>query len=60
MLEKIYVSEFTIIERVLNMYHTIYSTRSLFKLMSTYSEVDIFRILSECFGKIIIVFNYFC
>ena len=30
------MDEFTIIDRVLNMYHTINSARSLYKLMSTY------------------------
>ena len=34
------MSEFTIIDRVLNIYHTIYSARSLYKLMSTYSEIQ--------------------
>ena len=37
------MSEFSIIDRVLNMYHTIHSTRSLFKLMSTYREIDVSR-----------------
>ena len=31
--------EFTIIDRVLNMYHAIYSTRSFSKSMSTYWEI---------------------
>ena len=35
------MSEFTIIERVLNMYHTIHSVRSLYKLMSTYCEISV-------------------
>ena len=30
------MSEFTIIDKVLNMYHTIYSGRSLYNLMNTY------------------------
>ena len=30
------MSKFTIIDRVLNMYYTIYSVRLLYKLMSTY------------------------
>ena len=29
------MAEFTIIDRVLNMYHIIYSARSLYKLMRT-------------------------
>ena len=37
------MSEFTIIERVLNMYHTIHSARSLYKLMSTCWEIGLFR-----------------
>ena len=37
------MSEFSIIDRVLNMYHTIHSTRSLYKLMSTYREIDVSR-----------------
>ena len=59
------MSEFLIIDRVLNMYHTImHSASSLKKLMSTYSEFTYSelgqRSKMECFGKIIIVFNYFC
>ena len=37
------MSKFTIIDRVLIMYHTIHSTRSLSKSMSTYWEINIFR-----------------
>ena len=51
------MSEFTIIYKILNMYHTTYSVGSLYKLLSTYWEI--FRTLSEWFGKMIIVFNYF-
>ena len=51
------MSEFTMIDRVLNIYHTIHSTRSFCKLMSTYWEIGV---LFEYFGKIIISFNYFC
>ena len=32
------MSEFTIIDRVLNVYHTIHSARSLYKVISTYRE----------------------
>ena len=55
------MSEFTIIYKVLSMYHTIHSTRSLCKSISTYwetySEPDQ-RSKIERFGKIIIVFNW--
>ena len=37
------MSEFTIIDKVLNMYHTIHSARSLYKLMNTYGEIDVFK-----------------
>ena len=40
------MSEFTIMDKVLNMYHTIYaihSARSLYKLMSTFREIGVFR-----------------
>ena len=30
------ISEFTIIDRVLNMYHTVHNAMSFYKLMSTY------------------------
>ena len=40
-------SEFTIIDRVLNMYHTIYRVRGFYKLMSTYWEIGIFRTCSK-------------
>ena len=57
------MSAFTIIDRVLNMSHTMHSVRSLYKLISTYWEMGVFRTLSrskiERFGKIIIAFNYF-
>ena len=43
------ISELTIIDRVLNMYHTIHSARS-----TNYEYL-----LRECFGKIIIDFSYF-
>ena len=58
------IYEFLIIDRVLNKHYTIYSTRSLYKLMSNYWEMGVFRnrskIKMEHFGKIIIDFNYFC
>ena len=56
------MSEFTIIDRILNMHHTVHIARSLYKLVSTYWEIVVFRTRSkmEHFGKIIIVFNYFC
>ena len=41
------MSEFTIIDRVLNMCLTIQSVRSLYKLMSTYWKMFIFRTLSK-------------
>ena len=62
------MSEFTIIDRILNMYHTLHSARSLCKLLSTYLEIfrgrEVYsepwqRAKTECFGKIIIVFKYF-
>ena len=46
------MSEFTIMDRVLNIYHIIHSVRSLYKLMSAYWETGVF-------GKIFIVFNYY-
>ena len=60
------MSEFTIIGRVLNMYHTIPSARSLYKLMGTYWEIQT-ETYSEpsqkskmvLFGKINYSF-YFC
>ena len=36
------MSEFTIVDRVLNIYHTIHSARPLYKLMSTYWEIGLF------------------
>ena len=44
------MSEVTIIVRVLNIYHTIHSATSLYKLLSS---------KMERFGKITIAFNYF-
>ena len=40
-------SEFMIIDRVLNMSHTIHSASSLYKLMSTYWEMGAFRTLQK-------------
>ena len=56
------MSEFTIKERVLNMSSKIHSMRSLYKIMSTYWEMGVFRTLSKIgrFGKIIVALNYFC
>ena len=45
------MSEFTIIDRVLNMHPTMHSAKSLYKLMST---------KMGRFGRKISVFNYFC
>ena len=55
-------SGFTIINRLLNMCHTIHSLRSLWKLVSTYWEIFKTgqRSKMKRFGKMIIVFNYFC
>ena len=41
------MSEFMIIDRILNMYHTMHSSRSLYKLMSAYWETDVFRTQSK-------------
>ena len=62
--EYAWITEFSIIDRVQKIYHTIHSARSLYKLMSTYWEIQsLFRtgskIKMERFGKIIIVFNCF-
>ena len=35
--------EFTTIDRVLNMYRIIHSAKSLYKLMSSYSEIGVFK-----------------
>ena len=55
---------FTLMDRVLNIYHTIHRARSLYKLMSTYWEIGVFRTRQrskmERFGKISVFFNYFC
>ena len=40
-------SKFTMIDRVLNMYHTIHSARSFCKLMSTYWEMGVLRAISK-------------
>ena len=39
--------EFTMIDRALNMSNTIHSARSLYKLISVYWEMDVFRTLSK-------------
>ena len=54
-----WMSEFTVIDRVLNMFHKIHRARSYCKLIITYSEPGQ-RFKMERFGKIILVFNYFC
>ena len=58
------MSEFSIICRVLDMYHMIHSVRSPCKLMCTYWEMVYSepgqRSKMERFGKTIIVLNYFC
>ena len=41
------MSEFTIKERVLNMPSKIHSMGSLYKIMSTYGEMGVFRTLSK-------------
>ena len=41
------ISEFTIIDKLLNMYHTIHRTRSLYNLMSSYWEIRVFRTQSK-------------
>ena len=41
------ISELTIIGRVVNMYHTIHSARLLYKLMSFYWEIGVFRVWSK-------------
>ena len=41
------MSEFKIIDRVLNMYHTRHGARSLYMLMSTYWETGVFRTRSK-------------
>ena len=37
------MSQFVVIDRILNMYHTVHRARSLNKLISTYRGIDIFR-----------------
>ena len=41
------MSEFMIIERVLNIYYTIHSKRSLYKVMSIYWKIGLFRTWSK-------------
>ena len=50
--------EFTIIDRVLNKYHTIHSVRPLYKLMNTYWETDVFRIWSKIWNGVLWKNNY--
>ena len=41
------MSKFMLLDRILNMYHTIYSARSLYKLISTYWEIGVLRTRSK-------------
>ena len=41
------MSEFVIIDSVLNMSYIVHSTRSLSRLVSTYWEIGVFRTLSK-------------
>ena len=50
------MSESTMIDRVLNIYHTIHSARSLCKLMNAYWEIGVFRMRSKIKDGL---FNYF-
>ena len=45
------ISEFTTIDRVLNMLHTVYSVRLLCLLMSTYWEVGVLIALSKIYDR---------
>ena len=58
------MSEFTIIDRVLNISHTVHSARSLYNVISAITERWVYsepceRSKIERFWKIIIAFNYF-
>ena len=61
------MSEFTIVDRVLNMYYAIYSARSLYHLMSIYLENSKYseylehgqKSKMERFRNIILDFHYF-
>ena len=53
------MSEFTIIGKVLNMYHAMHSVRCALIEKQTHLEPRQSPKM-ECFGKIIIVFNFFC
>ena len=52
------MSELTIIDRVLNKYHTIHSVGPLYKLMNTYWETDVFRIWSKIWNGVLWKNNY--
>ena len=54
----LYMSEFTITYRVLNIYHTIISARSPYKLMSTYWEISVFRFRSKIYDRALWEDNY--
>ena len=41
------MTEFTITDRVLNINYTIHGARSLYRLMSTYSEIGLCRTWSK-------------
>ena len=45
------ISEFTIVDKVLNMSHTTHSARSLYKLMSTYWENPVKELRQSDFKK---------
>ena len=57
--------EFMILERFVNMYHTIHSARLFYKLMSSYWEMGVFRTLSKILDRALwknnySIFSYFC
>ena len=41
------MSKFTVIDKILNMHHTIHSARSPYKLMNTYWQIGVFRTRSK-------------
>ena len=54
------MSEFSIIDRFLNMHYIIHSVRSLYKVdQSVLIQNLVTRFKIDRFGKIIIIFNYF-
>ena len=52
------MSEFTIIDRVLNMSQTIHSARSLYKLMISYWKMSVFRTMSKIKDRALWKNNY--